>query len=70
MQTIMESESESISRLVEFTLQGRTEPALDADGNPTKATIFSAFAAKDARSDVIHVQLANNNTGKGLTYKM
>ena len=47
-----------------FTLQGRTERALDKDGKEMQATVFSAFAAKDADSDRFHVQMNADRDGK------
>ncbi|KAK2157058.1 hypothetical protein NP493_1917g00000 [Ridgeia piscesae] len=47
-----------------FTLQGRTERALDKDGKEMQATVFSAFAAKDADSDRFHVQMNADRNGK------
>ncbi|KAK2181108.1 hypothetical protein NP493_410g01020 [Ridgeia piscesae] len=40
-----------------FTLQGRTAKARDANGTETDATVFSAFAARDAESDTIHIEM-------------
>ncbi|RMX49909.1 hypothetical protein pdam_00017288 [Pocillopora damicornis] len=31
---------------VDFTLQGRMEPILAGDGSPSKAMVYTAFAAK------------------------
>ncbi|XP_067686050.1 fibrillin-2-like [Haliotis asinina] len=45
-----------------FTLQARTERALNKDGNLTTATIFTAFAATD-RNDTFIVELAPSKTG-------
>jgi len=47
-----------------FTLQGRTERALDKDGKEMQATVFSAFAAKDTDSDRFHIQMNANRDGK------
>jgi len=41
-----------------FTMQGRTEKALNENGTEIAATIFSGFAAKDATSDPVNI-LAN-----------
>ena len=49
-----------------FVLQGRTALALDATGTTTKATVFSAFAAKEVDSDTVHVEMTA--TGKGTWY--
>ena len=38
-----------------FTLQGRTAKALDANGAEMDATVFSAFAAKDVDSATVHI---------------
>ncbi|XP_023930884.1 uncharacterized protein LOC106158645 [Lingula anatina] len=46
-----------------FLFQGRTARAIDKDGSPVNATVFSAFAARDeTNSDGVHVELINNNT--------
>lgn len=47
---------------VDFTLQGRMEPLLADDGSPSKATVYTAFAAKESGSDVVQIQL----NGRGL----
>ena len=47
-----------------FTLQGRTAKAVDKNGAERDATIFSAFAAKDADSDTIHVGMAADKDGE------
>nr|XP_058948028.1 protein mesh-like [Pocillopora verrucosa] len=47
---------------VDFTLQGRMEPLLADDGSPSKATVYTAFAAKENGSDVVQIQL----NGRGL----
>ena len=41
---------------VDFTLQGRMEPLLADDGSPSKATVYTAFAAKENGSDVVQVR--------------
>ena len=41
-----------------FQLQARTERALDKDDQPTQATVFSAFAAKDNGTRTIQVQMS------------
>ena len=46
-----------------FTLQGRTAKARDANGTETDATVFSAFAAKDVDSDTVHVAMSSNQDG-------
>ena len=50
-----------------FTLQGRTARALSDNGTETRGTIFSGFAAQDAASDIVHVQMNNNRDGKRVT---
>ncbi len=40
-----------------FSLQARTGRALGKDGQETRATIFTAFAAADRDSDTFQVQL-------------
>ena len=47
-----------------FTLQGRTAKARDANGTETDATVFSAFAAKDIDSDTVHVEMTATKDGK------
>ncbi|KAK2160812.1 hypothetical protein NP493_1626g00009 [Ridgeia piscesae] len=47
-----------------FTLQGRTAKARDANGTETDATVFSAFAARDVDSDTVHIGM--NATRDGL----
>ncbi|CAH1789481.1 unnamed protein product, partial [Owenia fusiformis] len=42
-----------------FTLQGRTSRALTSNGTATRATVFTAFAAKES-SDEFYVELADN----------
>ena len=46
-----------------FTLQGRTSKAIDNNGAEMDATVFSAFAAKDADSDRFHVQMDGSRNG-------
>ncbi|KAI0235226.1 Mucin-like protein, partial [Lamellibrachia satsuma] len=46
-----------------FTLQGRTAKARDANGTETDATVFSAFAAKDVDSDTVHVEMSGTRDG-------
>ncbi|KAK2162836.1 hypothetical protein NP493_1501g01029 [Ridgeia piscesae] len=46
-----------------FTLQGRTAKARDDSGKETDATVFSAFAARDANSDTVHVGMTLNRDG-------
>ena len=41
---------------VYFTLQGRMEPILAGDGSPSKAMVYTAFAAKENGSDVVQVR--------------
>ena len=41
---------------VDFTLQGRMEPILAGDGSPSKAMVYTAFAAKENGSDVVQVR--------------
>ena len=40
-----------------FTLQARMEEALDKDGSPAGATIFTAVVAKEKDSDAVQIQL-------------
>ena len=47
----------------QFTLQGRTAKAVDANGTEMDATVFSAFAAKDSDSDRFHIEM--NKAGNG-----
>ncbi|XP_068694477.1 uncharacterized protein [Montipora foliosa] len=47
---------------VDFTLQGRMEPLTADDGTLTRATVYTAFAAKEAGSDTVQIQL----NGRGL----
>ena len=47
-----------------FTLQGRTAKARDNSGKETDATVFSAFAARDANSDTVHVGMTLNRDGR------
>ena len=44
-----------------FSLQGRMIQALDSDGNPISATVFSAIAGKELYSDTVQFELANND---------
>ena len=46
-----------------FTLQGRTVRALDANGTQTMATVYGAFAAKDALSDRLHAEMTSSRDG-------
>ncbi|KAK2172014.1 hypothetical protein NP493_1002g01061 [Ridgeia piscesae] len=46
-----------------FTLQGRTAKARDANGTETDATVFSAFAARDSDSDTVHVEMTSERKG-------
>ena len=46
-----------------FTLQGRTAKARDANGTETDATVFSAFAARDVDSDTVHVGMNAKRDG-------
>ena len=46
-----------------FTLQGRTAKARDANGTETDATVFSAFAAEDVDSDTVHVEMTAKRDG-------
>ena len=41
-----------------FQLQARTERALDKDDQPTQATVFSGFAAKDDGTTTVQVQMS------------
>ncbi|KAK2149527.1 hypothetical protein NP493_2972g00009 [Ridgeia piscesae] len=49
-----------------FTLQGRTAKARDANGTETDATVFSAFAARDVDSDTVHIGM--NATRDGMCH--
>ena len=49
-----------------FTLQGRTAKARDANGTETDATVFSAFAARDVDSDTVHIGM--NATRDGMNW--
>ena len=40
---------------VEFTLQGRMEPLMGDDGVLSRATVYTAFAAKENGSDTVQV---------------
>uniref|UniRef100_A0A2C9KBE5 EGF-like domain-containing protein n=1 Tax=Biomphalaria glabrata TaxID=6526 RepID=A0A2C9KBE5_BIOGL len=46
-----------------FTLQARTKQALSAAGNATKATVFSAFAAKEGDTATFQVELSADSKG-------
>ncbi|KAI0233186.1 Mucin-like protein [Lamellibrachia satsuma] len=46
-----------------FTLQGRTAKARDANGTEKDATIFSTFAAKDVDTDTVHVEMSTTRDG-------
>ena len=46
-----------------FTLQGRTAKARDANGTQMDATVFSAFTAKDVDSDTVHVEMTAARDG-------
>ncbi|KAK2180866.1 hypothetical protein NP493_421g00002 [Ridgeia piscesae] len=46
-----------------FTLQGRTAKARDANGTETDATVFSAFVAKDVNSDKVHIEMTKKRDG-------
>ncbi|KAK0067663.1 fibrillin-3, partial [Biomphalaria pfeifferi] len=46
-----------------FTLQARTQQALSAAGNATKATVFSAFAAKEGDTATFQVELSADSKG-------
>ena len=39
-----------------FTLQRRMEPLLADHGSPSKATVYTVFAAKENESDVVQVR--------------
>ena len=41
---------------VYFTLQRRMEPLLADNGSPSKATVYTAFAAKENESDIVQVR--------------
>lgn len=41
---------------VNFTLQGRMEPLSADDGTLTRATVYTAFAAREAGSDTVQVR--------------
>ncbi|XP_074631718.1 sushi domain-containing protein 2-like [Acropora palmata] len=47
---------------VDFTLQGRMEPLTAENGSLTRATVYTAFAAKESGSDTVQIQL----NGRGL----
>ena len=47
-----------------FSLQGRTAKARDANGTETDATVFSAFVAKDVNSDKIHIEMTKKRDGE------
>lgn len=47
-----------------FTLQGRTVRALDANNTDTMATVFGAFAARDAMSDRFHIEMNSSRNGR------
>lgn len=44
-----------------FTLQGRMVQALDDDGTPISATVFSAIVGKEFYSDTVQFQLADDD---------
>ena len=44
-----------------FSLQGRMVQALDDEGSPISATVFSAIAGKELYSDTVQFELANND---------
>ncbi|KAK3583696.1 hypothetical protein CHS0354_021446 [Potamilus streckersoni] len=46
-----------------FIIQARTDLAARADGDPTNATIFSAFAALDNQNASIHIELNKEKNG-------
>lgn len=46
-----------------FTFQGRTAKALDESRHEKQATVFSAFAAKDANSERFHVEMNSSLDG-------
>ena len=52
-----------------FTLQGRTAKAIDKDGQETKATVFSAFAAKDSDSDRVYIAMNATRNGNVVLLK-
>lgn len=41
---------------VDFTLQGRMEPLVGDDGSLSRATVYTAFAAKEHGSDTVQVR--------------
>ncbi|XP_020611647.1 protein mesh-like isoform X3 [Orbicella faveolata] len=47
---------------VDFALQGRMEPLVGDDGSLSRATVYTAFAAKEQGSDTVQIQL----NGRGL----
>ncbi len=46
-----------------FSMQARTGRARGNDGQPTKATVFTAFAGKDRGSDTFQVELNSQRNG-------
>ena len=40
---------------VDFALQGRMEPLVSDDGSQSRATVYTAFAAKERGSDTVQV---------------
>ena len=44
-----------------FSLQGRMVQAVDDEGVPISATVFSAIAGKELYSDTVQFELANND---------
>ena len=53
-------------RGVDFTLQGRMEPLTADDGTVTRATVYTAFAAKESGSDTVQVR---NNSSTQFLYE-
>ena len=62
--TLLQIETENVT----FSLQGRTEKAITANGTVTNATIFSAFAANDNTDASVQVELSANKSGTILCY--
>lgn len=47
---------------VDFILQGRMEPLTAQDGSLTRATVYTAFAAKESGSDTVQVCSASERS--------
>ena len=57
--TLLKIQTENVT----FTLQGRTDRAVTADGTVTDATIFSGFSAQDHTNASLQVELTENKQG-------